>query len=78
VRVFTGTFPLWLAPEQVRVLTLNDDEKLVAYAKEIHHELRAIEVRAEADFSSEDAAAPSPHAGPTHECFIDFLIELRH
>ena len=50
-------FPLWLAPEQVRVLTLNDDEKLVAYAKEIHRELRANEVRAEADFSPDPIKA---------------------
>jgi len=46
---YAGNFPLWLAPEQVRVLTLNDDEKLVAYAKEIYRELRAAEVRAEAE-----------------------------
>jgi len=44
----SGNYPLWLTPEQVRVLTLNDDEKLVADAKEIHRELRAHEVRAEA------------------------------
>jgi threonyl-tRNA synthetase len=54
---YAGNFPLWLAPEQVRVLTLNDDEKLVAYAKEIHRELRAHEVRAEADFSPDPIKA---------------------
>jgi threonyl-tRNA synthetase len=54
---YAGNFPLWLAPEQVRVLTLNDDEKLVAYAKEIHRELRANEVRAEADFSPDPIKA---------------------
>ena len=54
---YAGNFPLWLAPEQVRVLTLNDDEKLVAYAKEIHRELRANEVRAEADFSADPIKA---------------------
>ena len=37
------------APEQVRVLALNDDEKLVAYAKEIVGQLRAAEVRVETD-----------------------------
>jgi hypothetical protein len=35
-------------PNRFRVLTLNDDEKLVAYAKKIHRELRANGVRAEA------------------------------
>jgi len=54
---YAGNFPLWLAPEQVRVLTLNDDEKLVAYAKEIYRELRAAEVRAEADFSADPVKA---------------------
>jgi len=39
------------------VLTLNDDEKLVAYAKEIHRELRANEVRAEADSSPDPIKA---------------------
>ncbi len=52
---YAGNFPLWLAPDQVRVLTLktlNDDEKLVAYAKEIHRELRA-----ETDFSPDPIKA---------------------
>jgi threonyl-tRNA synthetase len=47
----------FLAPEQVRVLTLSDDEKLVAYAKEIHRERRAHEVRAESDFSADPIKA---------------------
>ena len=54
---YAGNFPLWLAPEQVRLLTLNDDEKLVAYAKEIHRKLRAHEVRAEADFGTDPIKA---------------------
>jgi threonyl-tRNA synthetase len=49
---YAGNFPLWLAPEQVRVLTIGDDEPLVAYAKSIVQELRASFVRAEADFST--------------------------
>ena len=47
---YAGNFPLWLAPEQVRVLTIGDDETLVAYAKAIVDELRANLVRAEARF----------------------------
>jgi threonyl-tRNA synthetase len=50
---YAGNFPLWLAPEQVRVLTIGDDEKLVAYAQEIIRELRVQMVRAEADFSAD-------------------------
>jgi threonyl-tRNA synthetase len=47
-----GNFPLWLAPEQVRVITLNDDEALIAYAKPIVAELRANMVRVDSDFSA--------------------------
>jgi threonyl-tRNA synthetase len=47
---YAGNFPLWLAPEQVRVLTVGDDEALVSYAKAIVQELRGQMVRAEGDF----------------------------
>lgn len=49
---YAGNFPLWLAPEQVRVLTIGDDENLVGYAKAIVNELRGQMVRAEGDFTS--------------------------
>ncbi len=50
---YAGNFPLWLAPEQVRVLTIGDEEPLVEYGKAIVAELRAQQVRAESDFSSD-------------------------
>src|SRR5581483_5998563 len=50
---YAGNFPLWLAPEQVRVLTIGDDEALVNYAKLIVNELRASMVRAESDFGTD-------------------------
>ena len=50
---YAGNFPLWLAPEQVRVLTISDDESLVNYAKAIVNELRAQLVRAEGDYSAD-------------------------
>jgi len=49
---YAGNFPLWLAPDQVRVITLNDDAALVEYAKPIVDELRANMVRVETDFSA--------------------------
>ncbi|HVU28027.1 MAG TPA: threonine--tRNA ligase, partial [Verrucomicrobiae bacterium] len=49
---YAGNFPLWLAPEQVRVVTIGDEEKLISYAKEIVNGLRANFVRVESDFSS--------------------------
>jgi threonyl-tRNA synthetase len=54
---YAGNFPLWLAPEQVRVITLNDDAALLDYAKPIVNELRANMVRAEADFSANPVKA---------------------
>jgi threonyl-tRNA synthetase len=50
---YAGNFPLWLAPEQVRVLTISDDEALVKYAKAIVTELRSHMVRAEGDFGND-------------------------
>jgi threonyl-tRNA synthetase len=50
---YAGNFPLWLAPEQVRVLPIGDEEPLVEYAKAIVQELRAEGVRADLDASSD-------------------------
>jgi threonyl-tRNA synthetase len=50
---YAGNFPLWIAPEQVRVLTLGDEEPLVNYAKAIVDELRANFVRVEGDYSTD-------------------------
>ena len=52
VEHYAGNFPLWLAPDQVRVITLNDDEALINYAKPIVAELRASMVRVDSDFSA--------------------------
>ena len=49
---YAGNFPLRLAPDQVRVITLNDDEALINYAKSIVAELRANMVRVDSDFSA--------------------------
>jgi threonyl-tRNA synthetase len=49
---YAGNFPLWLAPDQVRVITLNDDQALIDYAKPIVNELRANMVRVESDFTA--------------------------
>jgi threonyl-tRNA synthetase len=50
---YAGNFPLWLAPEQVRVLTVGDDEALVTSAKSLVQELRASMVRAEGDYGTD-------------------------
>jgi threonyl-tRNA synthetase len=54
---YAGNFPLWLAPEQVRVLTLSDEERLVTYAKEIIQQLRAEQVRVESDLGTDPIKA---------------------
>jgi threonyl-tRNA synthetase len=50
---YAGNFPLWLAPEQVRVLTIGDEPALTEYARSIYHELRSHDVRAEIDLSTD-------------------------
>jgi threonyl-tRNA synthetase len=50
---YAGNFPLWLSPEQVRILTIRDDPKLMDYARSILNELRAHQVRAELDESTD-------------------------
>lgn len=52
---FAGDFPVWLAPEQARILPISD--KISDYARTILRELTARGVRATADFSSEKVGA---------------------
>ena len=50
---YAGNFPLWLSPEQVRVLPIGDEEPLIEYGQGIVRELRAQGVRATLDASSD-------------------------
>jgi len=50
---YAGNFPLWLSPDQVRILTIGDDPKLLDYARSVLNELRAHQVRAEIDDSTD-------------------------
>jgi threonyl-tRNA synthetase len=52
---YGGAFPLWLAPVQVRVLTVS--EKAEAYAREVTEKLGAAELRAEADLAPDKLGA---------------------
>jgi threonyl-tRNA synthetase len=52
---FAGAFPLWLAPEQVRVLTVS--EKSEGYGRKIEAELKAAGFRAGADYRAEKIGA---------------------
>lgn len=48
---FGGNFPLWLAPDQIRIIPVADTH--ADYAKQIHTELSAIGIRASIDVSNE-------------------------
>jgi threonyl-tRNA synthetase len=48
---FAGAFPLWLAPEQVRVLPIS--ERFTDYGRRIETELRSQGFRVEGDYRSE-------------------------
>jgi threonyl-tRNA synthetase len=50
---YAGNFPLWLSPEQVRILTIGDEAPLLDYARSILNEMRAHQVRAEIDESTD-------------------------
>jgi threonyl-tRNA synthetase len=48
---YAGAFPLWIAPTQVKILTINDE--VVPYAKEIMAQLQEEEIRTELDSRTE-------------------------
>ena len=48
---YAGNFPLWLAPEQIRILPIGDEPPLIDYSRAILNELRAQQVRAGIDLS---------------------------
>jgi len=48
---FAGAFPLWLAPEQTRILPISD--KILSYAREVLKQLNKAGVRATIDESNE-------------------------
>ena len=52
---FAGAFPVWLSPEQARVLPVSD--KVLAYAEEVAAELQAAGVRATVDRSQDKLGA---------------------
>lgn len=55
VENFAGDFPLWLAPEQVRILTITDSQ--LDFAKDLMKDLKAEGIRVKLDSSSEKIGA---------------------
>jgi threonyl-tRNA synthetase len=67
---FAGNFPLWLAPEQVRVLPIGDGQ--LEYAQAVADELKAHGVRVEIDRSGDKIGAKIRNAeiAKVHTMFI--------
>jgi threonyl-tRNA synthetase len=59
---YAGNFPLWLAPEQVRILPIGDEAPLLDYSHAILDELRVHQVRAELDPSNDKINGKIQHA----------------
>jgi threonyl-tRNA synthetase len=59
---YAGNFPLWLAPEQVRILSFGDDAPLVESARALQAELRAAGVRATVDLTNDPIKAKVANA----------------
>jgi threonyl-tRNA synthetase len=50
---YAGNFPLWLSPEQIRILTIGDEPAVTDYVRKIYDELRTHRVRAELDLTTD-------------------------
>lgn len=50
---FAGKFPVWLAPEQVRVITVNQEDSTVAFAEKIRELAKELNVRIYIDNDNE-------------------------
>ena len=48
-----GKFPVWLAPEQIRIITLNQDDKIVNFAEKILAKAKEQGLRAMLDYDNE-------------------------
>lgn len=51
-----GHFPIWLAPEQIRVITLKDDDSILELAKSVVEKATVLGLRAELDDSNESVS----------------------
>lgn len=65
---YSGAFPLWLAPEQVRVLPITDAQ--LDYAEEIAAKLRGMDVRVTVDPRSDKIGAKIRKARLDQVCYM--------
>lgn len=50
---FAGKFPVWLAPEQIRIITVNQEESTVAFAEKVRKLAKESDLRATIDNDNE-------------------------
>ena len=50
---YAGKFPVWLAPEQIRLATVNDSKELMDYCHQLMSDIKAAGLRAALDNSNE-------------------------
>jgi threonyl-tRNA synthetase len=48
-----GKFPVWLAPEQIRLISVNQEEPTIAFADEVVKQAKELGLRVHADNSNE-------------------------
>lgn len=65
---FAGTFPLWLAPEQVRIIPVG--EAFVAYADEVFRTMKKSGLRVKLDDSSDSLGKKMRNAEIDHVNYI--------
>jgi threonyl-tRNA synthetase len=66
---YAGAFPMWLAPEQIRVI--NVSEKSDAYARQVYEKLRAAGLRVEIDASAE---RPGPKKHKARQQRVPYIV----
>ena len=65
---FAGVFPLWLAPEQVRIIPVG--EAFIAYGEEIYTEMKKSGLRVKLDDSSDSLGKKMRNAEIDHVNYI--------
>jgi threonyl-tRNA synthetase len=50
---FAGAFPVWLAPEQVRLVTVNETEELQQFGEQLRAQMQAVGLRVHLDLENE-------------------------
>ena len=70
---FAGVFPLWLAPEQVRIIPVG--EAFNAYGSEVYTALRSAGIRVKLDDSSDSLGKKIRNAETDHVNYIAVVGE---